>query len=100
VPAEDVLRLELPESAGWAEPKERVDADGLAGRGEIADRPEGISHDQHAPARLPEGDLLPDAVPGDGDEPAALAPSTKLHPQMRNAEPSRDGRRIALVPVQ
>ena len=52
-----------------------MDADGLAGRGEIADGPEGVRYDQHTPLRLPEGDLLPDAVPDDADELTALAMS-------------------------
>jgi hypothetical protein len=80
VPAQNVRRLELPKTARRAEAKERVDADGLAGRGEIADGPEGVRHDQHAPLGLPEGDLLPDAVPDDADEPTALATGAELHP--------------------
>jgi hypothetical protein len=80
VPAQDVLRFELPEIARRAEPKERMDADGFAGRGEIADGPERIPHDEHAPLRLPEGDLLPDAVPDDADEPGVPAVTAELHP--------------------
>ena len=80
MPAQDVLRLELPEIARRAEPKERVDANGLAGRDEIAHGPEGVRHDQHTPLRLPEGDLLPDAVPDDADEPACPTMSVQLHP--------------------
>jgi hypothetical protein len=80
VPAQDVLRLELPELTRRAEPNDRMDADGLAGRGEIADGPEGVRYDQHTPLRLPEGDLLPDAVPDDADELTALAMSAELHP--------------------
>jgi hypothetical protein len=80
VPAQDVLRLELPEFTRRAEPKDRMDADGLAGRGEIADGPKSISHDQYAPLWIPEGDLLPNAVPDDSDETAALAMSAELHP--------------------
>jgi hypothetical protein len=80
VPAQDVFRLELPEAARRAEPKEWMDADCFVGRGEIADRSERVRHDEHAPLRLPEGDLLPNAVPDDSDETAALAMSAELYP--------------------
>ena len=80
VPAQDVFRLELPEITRRAEAKERVDADGLAGRREIANGSDGVRHDQHAPLGLPEGDLLPDAVPDDADEPACPTMSVQLHP--------------------
>ena len=73
VPAQDVLGLQLPEDARQAEPKRRIDADRLAGRDGVPGGPEGVGNDEDAPLGLPEGDLPPEPVPDDADEPASAS---------------------------
>jgi len=77
-----------------------MDADRLAGRGEEPNCPEGIGNDEDAPLGLPEGDLPPEPVPDDGDEPASGPRIAELHAQVRHSEPCRNGDRVALVPVE
>ena len=62
--------------------------------------PEGVGNDEDAPLGLPEGDLPPEPVPDDADEPASALRIAELHTQVRHSEPCRDGDRVALVPVE
>ena len=64
VPEQDVLRLETAEGASRRkEPEQRVHAEGLSSRAEVAQAPERIAADEHTLMREPEGDLSPDAPP-------------------------------------
>jgi hypothetical protein len=100
VPAQDVFRLELPEIARRAEAKERMDAQALARRDEVPNGPQGVGDDEDPPRRLPESDLLPEAVPDDPHELASRGRSLEPHAQVGNAEPLRDSAAIALVTIE
>jgi len=68
VAREDVLGVDAPERARWRQPEDRMDTDGLARRAKVADGPERVGGDEHAPLRPPERDLAPEAVAKDRQE--------------------------------
>src|SRR5262245_20996872 len=77
-----------------------MDGDRLAASREVRDRPESVADDEYSALGLPEGDLLPDAVPSDAQEPAAIREIPEVHAQIRDAEPGRDCSRVAFVAVE
>jgi len=100
VPAQDVLRFEPSEAPRRAQAKERMDAQALAWRDEVPNGPQGVGDDEDPPRRLPESDLLPEAVPDDPRELASRGRSLEPHAQVGNAEPLGDEAAVALVPVE
>src|SRR6185295_8643477 len=100
VATENMSRRQACEEAGRPEAEDWMHADGLARSGEVPRAPERVRHDEHTPLGLPEGDLLPEAVPDDPHETAARFEAVELHPQVGNAKASGEGHGVALVSIQ
>ena len=102
VSAEDVERLEAGERlARRLEPQERVDADRLVGRAEVADRAERVADDQDPLLGEPKRHLLPEPAPDDRDHlERRLGHSVEGRHVQRDAEAARDVLTVTLVAVE
>jgi DNA polymerase (family 10) len=102
VSAEDVERLEACERlARRLEPQERVDADRLVARSEVADGAERIADDQDPLCGEPKRHLLPEPAPDDRDHPERrVGHSVEGRFVERDGEASCDSRAVALVAVE
>ena len=102
VSAEDVERLEAGERlARRLEPQERVDADRLVGRAEVADGAERVADDEDPLRGEPKRHLLPEPAADDRDHlERRVGHSVEGRHVERDAEAARDGRTVALVAVE
>ena len=101
VAEEDVLRLEAPESATrWGQTQERVNAERLATRAEVAEAPERVAADQDSFLREPERDLPPEPSAHDRQHDERGTRHVRERRQVEgNAEALRDRGAVALVTV-
>lgn len=99
---EHVLRLEAPEGIPrWEQAQERMDAEALAGRAEVAGAAEGVCADDDALLRKPERDLPPALEADDGSDDEGRSRQIGQRRDMeRHTEPVRDRGAVALVPVE
>jgi hypothetical protein len=100
VTAENMSRRKTRQRPRRPRAKERMDAERLPGRREVAGGPKCISDDEHVATGLPEGHLPPHGAPGEPDE--AERPVGRLagHAETRNPETAGDGSAVALVPIE
>ena len=102
MPEEEVLRLQVAESTtGWEEAKQRVHAERLVRRPEVADAPERVRADEDSLLCEPDRDLAPEAPLDDreNDEGGALHFGERRLVE-RDAELLRDQCVVASMPVE
>lgn len=102
MPEEDVLRLEATQSATrWSQPQERVNAERLAARAEVAEAAERVAAREDPLPRKPEGDLPPEHAPRDRqhDERRARHVGERRHVE-GDTEALGDRRAVTLVAVE
>jgi DNA polymerase (family X) len=102
VPEEHVLRLEAGEGpARRSQAEERMHAEGLSGRAEVADAAERVGADEDPLGGKPERDLAPEFVPDDRDRlERRVGHAVEGRYVERDAEASRHGGAVALVAVE
>ena len=97
---EHVLDVQSAERARRSQPQERVDAHRLGARAEEGDGAEDVGADEDPAFRPPERDLVPEPHAQHGAELERRAGERAGHDVERHAEPRREGRAVALVPVE